>query len=321
MHNPDMWKECTAFAFVLASASLVLGAPEENPWPHYREPARGPARSIGDYSSGCLQGAKALPLDGPGYQVMRPSRRRYFGHPLLIDFIRTLGKRVRSQGLGVLLVGDLSQPRGGRAASGHASHQTGLDVDVWFWHPARARVARLSISDREELVAESVLDAKASSIRGPWKKHVRRVLELSAEDPRVDRVFVNPAIKRELCARRAGARGWLRKIRPWFGHDDHFHVRLACSPTDTDCQSQAPLPDGDGCDKLASWFERPGRASRKPAQRPPQNRPLQPLQQMRREYQQAVKQGRGWPERCEALLEPPAPTNAPQAALSRSDRR
>ncbi len=317
-----MWKECVAFSFVLASAALVLGAPEENPWPHYREPARGPARSIGDYSSGCLQGAKALPLDGPGYQVMRPSRHRYFGHPLLVDYVRTLGKRVRAQRLGVILVGDLSQPRGGRAASGHASHQTGLDVDIWFWHPARAKNARLPVSDREELKAESVLDAKAAAIRAPWKQHVRNLLELSAQDPRVDRVFVNPAIKRELCKNRGGARAWLRKIRPWFGHDDHFHVRLACSPGDAECQSQAPLPDGDGCDKLASWFarRRPVRKGApptppKPTLQPVQ--PVQPLQQMRREYQDAVKQGRGWPDRCEALLEPGVPANAAQAALRR----
>lgn len=281
-----MWKACLAFVGVLSSAALVLGAPIDNPWPSIADPFPGPPRAIGDYSAGCLQGAEALPLDGPGYQVMRPSRRRYFGHPHLVDFVQKLGGKVRKEGLGVLLVGDLSQPRGGRASGGHSSHQTGLDVDVWFWRPKHALKAPLSMEMRESLPAPSILDTKASAIKKPWKSHVANVLRLAAEDPRVDRIFVNPSIKRELCET-STERDHLRKLRPWHGHDDHFHARLACPAGDTDCKPQARLPEGDGCDQLGFWFDREAQAAREKA---------------RAEYRKNIREGRRWPERCDALL-------------------
>ena len=290
-----MSKGWLSFALVSLCTWVVLAAPADNPWPQFRQPAKGPARSIGDYSAGCLQGAEVLPLDGAGYQVMRPSRRRYYGHPALVDYIQTLGKRIHESKLGVLLIGDMSQPRGGRAASGHASHQTGLDVDVWYVHPERARVAPLALSAREELAAESVLDATAESLRPRWRKHVQRVLELAVSDERVDRVFVHPAIKRTLCELPTEQRGWLQKVRPWHGHDDHFHARLSCVPSDSMCLPQAPLPAGDGCDKLAWWFDAKAQQERKEA---------------RKDYQKTVSEGRGWPAECEALLSSPDELNA-----------
>jgi penicillin-insensitive murein endopeptidase len=280
-------------------ASSAQADPPPNPWPKLLAPAAGPARSIGDYSAGCLQGAARLALDGPGYQVMRPSRQRNYGHPSLVEVVRTLGRRVRQKKLGVLLVGDLSQARGGRAASGHASHQTGLDADVWFWFPARARHAALPLKLRDTLDNQSILDEKRAAIRRDWKRHVTRVLKLTVEDERVERVFVNPVIKRELCGD-PGEHDWLRKIRPWYGHDDHFHIRLSCAPSDPDCQAQTPLPPGDGCDKLAFWFKPKTQPARK---------------QQKQQYQATVERGRGWPARCDALLEPDpprAPTNAPE---------
>ena len=51
-------------------------------------PAPGPARAIGDYTKGCVAGAVQLPGDGPNWQVMRPSRNRAWGHPVLIGFLQ-----------------------------------------------------------------------------------------------------------------------------------------------------------------------------------------------------------------------------------------
>src|SRR5262245_35344961 len=115
-----------AHALVLLA---LLGAP--TPWARVRAPTRGPARAIGGYSAGCIAGAVALPKTGAGYRVAKPERNRVFGHPRLIGLIRDLGKQWRAAHLGALAVGDLSQPRGGPAPSGHASHQTGLDADVF----------------------------------------------------------------------------------------------------------------------------------------------------------------------------------------------
>ena len=95
------------------------------------EPLAGPARSIGGYADGCLSGGVALPISGPNWQVMRLSRNRNWGNPALITFLERFAAHAKQEWNG-LLVGDMSQPRGGPMISGHASHQIGLDADIWF---------------------------------------------------------------------------------------------------------------------------------------------------------------------------------------------
>lgn len=269
-----------------ATGALAKGA---SPWGAVKTPAEGPPRAIGDYSAGCLSGAEALPMTGEGYQVMHPSRLRYFGHPLLVDVIEGMGQAVAQDEQGVMLIGDMSQPRGGRASGGHASHQSGLDVDIWFWHPKKAEQHELSTAEREQIKARSVLNGKRGIIRPAWKARVRTMLKAAAEDARVERMFVHPIIKRDLCQSEAGDRGWLRKVRPWYGHDDHVHVRLFCPEGSPECESQAPIPKGDGCDKLDWWFDAQAQADRKKA---------------RSRYRKKVVTGSPWPEACNALLPP-----------------
>ena len=95
-------------------------------------PFPGPPRSIGGYFDGCLAGAVPLPITGPTWQVMRLSRNRNWGNPQLVRFIERFAKNAKKVGWNGLLVGDMSQPRGGPMLSDHASHQVGLDVDIWF---------------------------------------------------------------------------------------------------------------------------------------------------------------------------------------------
>ena len=132
-----------------------------------------------------------------------------------------------------------------------------------------------------------MLDGKVGKIRRIWKKRVTTMLELAAKDERVERLFVNPIIKRELCSDTSPERGYLRKIRPWYGHDDHLHARLSCPDNSKDCKSQEPLPKGDGCDEVDWWFDEKAQADRKKAQE---------------QYQTNVVAGRGWPSACEVLL-------------------
>ncbi len=237
-------------------ALLVAGtaaAAESNAWSRVAGPTAGPALAIGSTADGCLAGAAALPLDGPGYAVIRPSRRRYFGHPELVDFIAGIGRQARESDLPTIQVGDMAQPRGGPLPFGHASHQTGLDVDLWFTFAARPAPV-----EREHPDLPSMLLPGGQSI-DPARFGPRQVtlLKLAAADPRVDRVFVNPTIKLALCRGFGGARAddpWLRLLRPWWGHDDHFHVRLRCPDGSPDCDPQAPIPPGSGCDAaLEDW--------------------------------------------------------------------
>lgn len=240
-------------------AALLLSVQvQANSWSQVTQPAiiADTPQSIGTYTSGCLSGAAILPKEGLGYQVMRLSRNRFYGHPELTQFIEKLGQATAAQGLGALLVGDLGQVRGGPTLSGHRSHQTGLDVDIWFMLSQQAMQRSLTLSERESWSAPSVLAADGDSIDlRQWTGANAKVLELAATMPAVDRIFVNASVKRELCLRRVGNSPWLRKIRPWWKHDDHFHVRLKCPTGNAHCAAQEPLPAGDGCDaSLAWWF-------------------------------------------------------------------
>ncbi len=208
-------------------------------------PSAGPARSIGFYSRGCIAGAMALPVNGETWQVMRVSRNRYYGHPELIKFIEQLAAKSMTIGWHGLLIGDMSQPRGGPLLAGHASHQVGLDTDIWFT-PMPAR--DLTRQQREEMMATMVVAADRKGVDPKvWSPAHIALIKAAAEDPRVNRVFVNPAIKKALCRDAGEDRSWLGKVQPWLGHDWHFHVRLDCPPGSPDCEPQPPRPEGDGC--------------------------------------------------------------------------
>ena len=228
-------------------------------------PTEGPARPIGSYAKGCIAGAVSLPLDGPNWQVMRLSRNRNWGYPGTIDYIEKLSRDAAHDGWSGLLVGDIGQPRGGPTVTGHASHQMGLDVDIWFV-PMPGRT--LSTQERETMSAVSLLMTGRLSVDPKkWSALFPALLKRSVSYPEVARVFVSPAIKKELCDSAGFDRGWLRKIRPWWGHDDHFHVRLRCPPGMAGCADQAAPGPGDGCGaELADWF--------KP--RPPPKHPIKP---------------------------------------------
>jgi len=223
------------------------------------EPSAGPWRSIGEYAKGCISGAVQLPADGPNWQVMRPARNRAWGSPLLIGSIEQLAaSAAQATGWPGLLIGDVGQPRGGPMITGHASHQIGLDADIWL---TPMPDHRLSTVERDNLSAESLVTADGNGVNPKlWNPSYRKLYETVARIPQLARMFVNPAIKRELCKEAGADRDWLAKVRPWWGHDDHFHMRLTCPPGQTECENQAPVPPGDGCGKeLDYWFTPEGR--------------------------------------------------------------
>lgn len=221
-----------------------------------QSPTAGPPNSIGGYTKGCIAGAVQLPADGPNWQVMRPSRNRAWGHPLLIAFIERLAAAVpQANGWPGLLIGDLGQPRGGPMLTGHASHQIGLDADIWL---APMPQDRLSRAARDEMSSTNVVAADKLGVDpSVWSPAYRKLLETAAKQPGVARIFVNPAIKRALCREAGADRAWLDKIRPWWGHNYHLHVRLSCPAGDTACDGQAPVAAEDGCGKELDWWFTP----------------------------------------------------------------
>jgi penicillin-insensitive murein endopeptidase len=219
-------------------------------------PSLGKAVAIGYYPRGCLQGGVELPTDGPTWQVMRLSRNRNWGHPSLVKFLEKFAPAAaKATGWNGILVGDMAQPRGGPTPFGHKSHQTGLDVDIWFMPMPDHK---LSAEEREKISASNM-------VADDWKKinpqmftpaHVK-FIKTAAEQPNVERVLVNAAIKKELCrVEKGNDKGWMAKVRPWYGHQDHIHVRLKCPADSPNCRAQPSVPGGDGCaDKdLAYWF-------------------------------------------------------------------
>lgn len=218
-------------------------------------PLAGPARSIGMYNGGCLEGGEALPLTGPAWQVMRVSRDRYWGNPYLVAFIERLGERGKKFGWNGLLIGDMSQPRGGPMLNGHASHQIGLDVDIWFTPMPDHEFSR---EQREfEMALKMVAKDRRDVDPATWTHERTELVRTAAQDPAVARIFVNPAIKKALCREAGSDRAWLSKVRPWWGHDEHFHVRLACPPDSPLCKAQPETGAGDGCGpELAGWLRK-----------------------------------------------------------------
>ncbi len=213
--------------------------------------------AIGFYSRGCLAGGEALEIDGPAWQAMRLSRNRNWGHPFLVRTVRRLAVEARGHdGWPGLLVGDMAQPRGGPMLTGHRSHQIGLDADIWFT-PMPAR--RLTRRERERLSATSMLGTDKLSVNKKiWSMAHVRLIRRAASYRRVERILVHPAIKKALCEgadKLGGNRSWLAKVRPYWGHHYHFHLRIGCPQGSAGCKPQKPVTGTDGCDKeLAYWY-------------------------------------------------------------------
>ena len=232
---------------------------------------------IGSYARGCGAGMVELPESGPSWQAMRLSRQRNFGQPVLIDYLIGLSQVARQIGWAGLYIGDMAQPRGGPMTSGHASHQIGLDADIWMLPPRRLDLTRKA---REEISSIPVRSADQRTVTANWTPAHRALMRAAALDPRVDRIFVAAAVKIEMCKTATRKdKDWLQKIRPIAGHETHFHVRLKCPKGARLCQTQSPTvaqlsKGGDGCDDtLMYWVTdylnppKPTKKPKKPAKR------------------------------------------------------
>lgn len=287
------------------SVASVLNLPAKQVFGAVLRPANLPSRSIGFYSRGCLAGGMELPVDGPNWQAMRLKRNRNWGTPRLVAFIEKLASEVpRVSSWPGILVGDMGQPRGGPMRTGHASHQIGLDADIWLTPMPNYR---LSLDQRETMSAVNMVRTDWRGVDpAHWTGNQAAVIRLAAQDPEVERVLVNPAIKRQLCHDARGDRSWLRKVRPWWGHNYHMHVRLGCSSDNPSCREQAPPPPGDGCGKQLDWWMKLiTRPKAPPPKVPPKPKPPMTVAAL--------------PDACRAVLAAPAvPGSQPAVTPSRT---
>jgi penicillin-insensitive murein endopeptidase len=260
-------------ALAVMSDKELMKQPAKKVFGAQKEPtANMKSRAIGSYAKGCMAGGKALEVDGPAWQVMRLSRNRNWGHPDLVALVERLAVEAKEKdGWNGLLVGDLAQPRGGPMLSGHASHQIGLDADIWLT-PMPDRT--LSKKEREEIKAKLVVKDRKHIDPDVWTEAHARLIKRAASYPEVARIFVHPPIKAELCkwAKNDKNNAWLAKVRPYFGHNWHFHIRIKCPPGSPGCVNQpaAAPKDGTGCgDELAYWLgDKPWPKPAKPEAKP-----------------------------------------------------
>src|ERR1700710_1166770 len=163
-------------------------------------PAAMPTRVVGFYAKGCIAGAEALPVNGDTWQVMRLSRNRNWAHPNLGALVKRLSAKAhKGAGWPGILVGDMSQPRGGPMITGHASHQVGLDADIWLTPMPNRKLSR---EEREETSAVMMVRADRLDIDPHvWTPTHLSVIRDAAREPTVERIFVNAPTKKGACAR------------------------------------------------------------------------------------------------------------------------
>ncbi len=257
-------------------------------------------QSAGFYAKGCLAGGVALPVDGPAWQVMRLSRNRRWGHPRMIALLERLARDAAAKdGWPGLLVGDISQPRGGPMLTGHASHQVGLDADIWLTPMPKHR---FTDEEREKVSAASMLKGDTLYVDpDKWTPARTALLKRAASYPEVERIFVHPGIKKKLCDSVQGDRSWMAKIRPYWGHYYHFHVRIKCQPGSPNCKPQEPIGADDGCGKsLAWWFtDEPWKKAPEPA------KPVKPKVMMLSDL----------PKLCAQILNAPGPKSVDEVTF------
>lgn len=251
-------------------------------------PAGQSSAAFGGYAKGCLAGAQQLPETGPTWQAMRLSRNRNWAHPETIDMVKKLSVvAARQPGWAGLYVGDMSQPRGGPMLTGHRSHQIGLDADIWMLPPSRLN---LSATERENISSISMRRANGAYVNNSWTRAHHEIVKAAAKDPRTARIFIFPGAKVQMCEDEKGDRSYLSKIRPWYGHHYHFHVRLNCPAGARGCTDQSPPPAGDGCADARQWQQN--------ILNPPPPDPTAPKRKPQRELVLA-----DLPAQCKAVLD------------------
>lgn len=175
------------------------------------EPFYVPSIALGTPAHGRLRNGVRLPAEGTDYVTWDPVRsvspnrewRRWGTDTLIRTFLRVARSyRAANPGAPKLVVGDLSRPQGGEfgrrfGGLGHASHQNGLDIDVYYPRADLRLLAPRRVSQIDHALAEDLL---------------RRFLAV-----RPQHIFVGPS---------TGLRGPRRIVQPLVHHDDHLHVRI-----------------------------------------------------------------------------------------------
>lgn len=222
-------------------------------------------QAVGFYSKGSLINPSQLPNDGVGFLKLFQPRDRAYATQDLVTLIENAASAIALAFPGGerMQMGDFSQREGGQI-SGHASHQNGLDVDVKFFNHAHLEQDPMGTNGFDEIF----VDEKNQVTPNYDFERNEALVKFVVDSGLVRRIFVDGNIKKAFCDR-AKASGeyrddleWLRRLRPLEGHQDHFHIRIACPTSSPNCVAQEEPPLGTSCDTIFETQERSvGRSS------------------------------------------------------------
>jgi len=220
-------------------------------WHEATEPTGNQTRVYGGYTAGCIDGAVKLPEKGVGYIAANYNNNRLYGHPKLIKLIEETSITMKEKYGKTILIGDLGQARGGPAplkTSAHRSHQNGLDVDIWYRNINKDNITE------EDVYPQTVLSFFKNKLSNKhWNESHVELLKYVAQQNDVERILLNPHVKKAMCSQYSNEK-WIHKLRPWWGHHKHFHVRLKCPKNDITCKKQDPVPNEDSCGEPLNWW-------------------------------------------------------------------
>ena len=216
--------------------------------------APGIAGSVGLPHHGVLTTPNEIPVHGQGYVRYRPHGDRNFGTRTLVSALERAAKRVANEfhDSPPLVIGDLSARSGGRI-SGHASHRTGRDVDLLYFATTLEQVPILSpgfVHFGADTLARKP-DGSYICLDIPRQWALIRAL-LTDRDVEVLWMFVSRDIEAYLIdyGRSLGespelllkAERVLHQPRDSANHDDHLHLRVACTNEESvrGCESGGP---------------------------------------------------------------------------------
>jgi murein endopeptidase len=167
--------------------------------------------ALGTYSAGTLAGGVRLPAEGRAFVTWDPVLRRSPNRPWrrwgtgeLVRVVLRVAREFHATHprASRLAIGDLSRPHGGNFGPqfgyiGHASHQNGLDVDIYY-----PRADGREAAPRDERDIDPALSQEL----------VNRFLAAGAA-----LIFVGP---------NTGLTGPPTRVQQLVNHDNHLHVRL-----------------------------------------------------------------------------------------------
>jgi penicillin-insensitive murein endopeptidase len=222
---------------LLIASVLVLAGCMGTPTPL----APGLRGSVGLPHQGVLTDAAPLPPRGTGYRLFRMQTDTRWGNPRLVAAIQGAARTVSQVRPGApLLVGDLSARRGG-AWTGHRSHRTGRDADLLLYcltPDGRSIPSPGFVHFGPDGLAETE-DGKFVRLDVPRTWEVVKAL-VDAPEANVQWLFLARWLE-ALVIEHARARGedpelvWraenvLLQPKDSASHDDHLHLRIACTP-------------------------------------------------------------------------------------------